>query len=315
MTFLSRTPQPLLYGALLLLGACSDDGLVFEEAGSSTVAFAVEGLAPLKGGLNYQAWVVKYDNYSYWGSPLGMFNINQSGQMVDPVADTVLSGAFSANLYPEEVYGVQVTVELSSEVVSQPSNSYLLGGTVYQGSASLTLDSWLGVGLNLSPMEGQYILKTPSDDDDGNELSGLWFVNARSGTEIAGLFLPEAPDGWDYEGWVVLGTDTLSTGKFYSPNISDTTDIYGGITGAPPFPGQDFLYNAPEGLSFPLDLSGASVFVTMEPWNEWDVEPGSPFSLRLMEAAIPSDAIPGTTYDLISLFDALPTGTATVIIP
>lgn len=315
MTLLGRNLRPLFLGTLLLLGSCADTGLEFEPAGSSTVILSVEGLAPLEGGLNYQGWVVKYVNGSYWGSALGMFNINESGQMVDPVADTILSGSFSANMYAEEVFGVQVTVELSSEVVSQPSNTYLLGGTIHEGTVSLSLDSWLGMGIDFSPMEGHYILMTPSDDDDGNELSGVWFVDASTGNDAPGLFLPEAPDGWNYEGWVVSGTDTLSTGKFFDPNVSDTTDIYGGLTGAPLYPGQDYLFNAPEGVSFPIDLTGGSVFITMEPWNEWDVAPGSPFFLRLMEAAIPSGVLSGTTYDLNSRFDLLPRGTATVILP
>lgn len=297
--------------AFLLLG-CNDTGLEFQPAGSSIVEIGFQGLPALEGGLNYQAWVIQFSNGSYWGAPLGIFNLDQNGNLVDPATDGPITGEFEANLYPAEVYGVQVSIELSDTVVKRPSGTFLLGGPVEGRTGKLSVGHWLGMAVNFEPMEGLYLLMTPSDEDPSNERSGLWFADNSTGGVLPGLFLPEAPDGWDYEGWVVSGTDTLSTGKFANPNIADTTDLHGGLTGSPPVPGQDFLYDPPQGISFPLDLGGGSVFITMEPWEGWDVAPERPFPFRLMSAQIPQDADDRIPYVLESLFSEFPRGAVTV---
>jgi hypothetical protein len=233
--------------------------------------------------------------------------------MVDPTTGEVLSGPFEAAVDAGDLYGVQVTVEPSTVLVSQPSSIYILGGLVVDGTAGLAQDSWLSLQIDLSEMSGRYFLATPSDDVPDNEMSGVWFADYAGGTPTRGLDIPQAPEGWDYEGWTILGEDTLSTGKFYYVAIADTLNPYGGITGNYDFPGQDFLMNAPEGLTFPMDLSGASLLVTMEPWEEYDVEPLSPFPFRLVEATIPADAAAHTTYAMTSLYSVLPKGTLTVV--
>jgi hypothetical protein len=278
--------------AALFAAACGDDHNVWNPRGSSLVSFTFQNLAPLGGGLSYQAWAVEVQNAAYWGSPIVIFNMNEAGEMVDPTTGEVLSGPFEAAVDAGDLYGVQVTVEPST---------------------GLAQDSWLSLQIDLSEMSGRYFLATPSDDVPDNEMSGVWFADYAGGTPTRGLDIPQAPEGWDYEGWAVFGDDTLSTGKFYYPAIADTLNPYGGITGNYDFPGQDFLQNAPEGLSFPTDLSGVPIFVTMEPWNEYDVEPSSPFPFRLLEATVPLDAAPHTSYSMTSLYGSLPRGTVTVM--
>ena len=297
---------------VLSLAGCNDTGLEFEPAGSSIIQLSFDGLEPLDGGLNYQAWVIRLNNGSYWGAPLGIFNMDGDGNLVDPSSGAPMSGDFPAKLYPAEVYGVQVSVELSDTTVSQPSSTLLLGGPVAGRTGNLSLAHWLGVAVDFEPMEGTFMLMTPSDGDSENERSGLWFGDNSTGEVLPGLFLPQAPQGWDYEGWVVSGSDTLSTGKFALPNAGDTTDLFGGLSDTPAVPGQDFLFNPPQGISFPLDLAGGSAFLTLEPWEEWDVAPERPFPIRLMEAQIPQDAAAKVTYVLESRFPEFPTGVVTV---
>ena len=303
---------PLLSLFVFLAAGCSGDDNIWEPRGSTPVTLSFQNLEPLQGGLNYQAWAVEYRNGSYWGSPMGIFNFNESGQMVDPASGKVLSGTLEASVNVRELYGVQVTIEMSNVMVNQPSSIYILGGTMVDGSADLGQDSWLSMEVEFSQSSGRYFLATPSDELDDNELSGVWFADYGSGDPFQGLLIPQAPTNWDYEGWVVLGEDTLSTGKFYFPAIADTTNLFGGITGNHPFPGQDFLYNAPEGLTFPTDLSGSTIFVTLEPYEQYDTEPLSPFPFKLLEATIPLDAVPHSNYDMTSHYDVRPRGTATV---
>ena len=123
--------------AVLFLTGCGGDDSIWEPRGSSLVTLSFENLKPLSGGLNYQGWVVENRPTGYWGSPLGMFNIDESGQLVDPSTGEVISGTFEAGLYAEDVFGVQVSVENSSTQVSQPSATFILGGTVVTGTADL----------------------------------------------------------------------------------------------------------------------------------------------------------------------------------
>lgn len=304
---------PALALAAFLVGACSDSSTNWEPRGSSMVTLSFQNLPPLDGGLNYQAWAVEFRNGAYWGSPMGIFNLDESGQIVDPATGAVLSGEFEASLNAEEVYGVQVTVEDSEVLVIQPSGTYILGGTMVNGLANLGQESWLSQATDFSSITGRYFLATPSNDLEDDELSGVWFADYNGGDPRQGLNLPQAPTGWDYEGWVIFGDDTVSTGKFYFPGIADTLNLYGGLTGNLPYPGQDFIKDPPAGLTFPTNLSGLPILVTMELADTFDVAPSSPFFFGLLEAQIPLDAEPDTNYDMTSLFDVFPRGTASVV--
>jgi hypothetical protein len=187
-----------------------------------------------------------------------------------------------------------------------------LGGDLEGGSAVFTTESWLAFDVSLSEAAGRFVLGTPTDSDPENETSGIWFLDPSSGSPLPGLNLPEAPVGWDYEGWVMVQGQPVSTGKFFAGDEKDSGDPYSGTEPAPTFPGEDFLAQAPNGLTFPADLSGTSVFVTMEPWDTWDTEAQSPFFLRILEAQIPAEPVSGTPYDMTPRTDLLPSGTATV---
>jgi len=83
----------------------------------------------------------------------------------------------------------------------------------------------------------------------------------------------------------------------------------------PPFPGEDFLLNAPSGLTFPTDLSGTTQVISIEP--DPDNNAG-PFLLKPLVATVPSPAMDHVTYMMNSnVANSFPTGTATrsAIIP
>ena len=109
-----------------------------------------------------------------------------------------------------------------------------------------------------------------------------------------------------------VGGKALSTGKFIFPELPDSAATYSGTGNAPPFPGEDFLANAPAGTTFPLDLTGASVYITVEPWMEYDVSPDAPFFLRVLEGEVPAGAESGIQYGLTSVVGQFPSGTASV---
>src|SRR5680860_45603 len=95
-----RFPSTLLlivFLPLLIQGCDSGKGITTTE-GSSTVTLSVNGLQPIAGGLNYQAWLVHGSGSNSYGYPLVLFNIDGDGRMVDPVTDTVLTGPYHADV-------------------------------------------------------------------------------------------------------------------------------------------------------------------------------------------------------------------------
>jgi hypothetical protein len=298
--------------AVLLLQGCGGGDKITDIEGSSTVSITVTGLEPITGGLNYQAWAVSQSGSNVYGFPLVIFNVNETGQMVDPVADTVLVGPYHADLDPNEVIGVAVSLEISDHLLEHSSYTFILSGEMVQGTATLSAEDFFALNRDFSNAAGRYILATPTDATPDNDFTGIWFVDPTSVPAEAGLVLPEAPNGWIYEGWVDLDGKAISTGKFLLPNEADSSSFYSDLGEVPLFPGEDFLFNPPQGFEFPLDLRGASVFITIEPWNQWDLYPEDPFFLRILEGQIPVDAAPSTPYSMNSLANQLPTGTATV---
>ena len=102
---------------------------------------------------------------------------------------------------------------------------------------------------------GKFILATPTTDDSGDELSGIWFLDLITGTPDVSLQLPDLPEGWIYEGWVVMNGMPVTTGKFTQVDAADELAPYSGNDNlGPPFPGEDFVMNAPSGI----DLSYGS---------------------------------------------------------
>jgi hypothetical protein len=301
-----------LAALLLVLLGCGSGDEATGPSGSSSITLTLNGLEPLSGGLNYQAWAVVGTEANPWGYPLVLFNIDEEGQMVDPVADTLVSGPFHAALEPSSIRGFGISLEVTEKLLSYSSSTFILGGELLQGVAELSTEPWPAFGLSLVTAGGEFILSTPTDSDPENELSGIWFLDPSASPATPGLNLPEAPIGWEYEAWVVLDDQPLSMGKFLDPAGPDSDNPYSGSSAAPPLPGEDFLTGAPAGITFPLDLSGRTVLVTLEPRGDWDVEPEVPFFLRILEGEVPAEGAPQTLYSLTSLTDQLPTGTATV---
>jgi hypothetical protein len=92
-----------------------------------------------------------------------------------------------------------------------------------------------------------------------------------------------------------MGSYILAT-----PTNGADTDERSGVwwldpTNGPPFPGEDYLINAPMGVTFPTDLAGATVVISIEP--EPDNSP-APFLLKPLVGNVPTTAIDHTSYDM-----------------
>ena len=151
---------------------------------------------------------------------------------------------------------------------------------------------------------------TQSDDDD---LSGLWFTEVtieNNDTTISGsINMPGYENGWTYEAFITTSGQKISLGKFVNPFWMDTANPYSGPerNEFTIYPGEDFINNAPSGLSFPLDLSNAVVSVTLTPVFT-DTAIVIPFETLLFEGTIPAGYNAGDNVVLDPVLTSLPTG-------
>ena len=77
----------------------------------------------------------------------------------------------------------------------------------------------------------------------------------------------------------------------------------------PPFPGEDFLVNAPSGLAFPTDLAGGVAVISIEPEPD---DSAAPFTLKPLAGGIDAAAVDHVTYAIPNTASAFPTGTAVI---
>jgi hypothetical protein len=88
----------------------------------------------------------------------------------------------------------------------------------------------------------------------------------------------------------------------------DDADPFSSTMPGPPFPGEDFLVNAPAGLTFPTDISGGTAVISIEPDPDNSADP---FLLKPLVGAIPNPAADHVTYMMNVNLGSFPTGTAT----
>ncbi len=252
-----------------------------------SMVISFDGLAPLGDAGVYEAWFVDAD-----GNPVsgGTFDTNAG-----PVEFELPDGIPDA---------VEVVVSIETDDDPAPSNTIVLSGAMNGNSADLTT----GGIADFSDASGQYILATPTDGDGPpeNERSGVWWTIL---PRQQSLFLPELGEGWEYEMWQTIDGIEVAGGKFTDTFASDDAALYSGPETAPPLVGEDYLLNAPEGLTFPVDLRGTTTFISVEP-----VPDPSPESSGIvpLSGIVPGDAEDHNPLSVENLSDALPTATITV---
>ncbi|AUC84047.1 hypothetical protein CW731_01505 [Polaribacter sp. ALD11] len=238
----------------------------------------------------------------------------------------VSTGTFTSITFPQ-TYTVGISdlqtatkfvlsIEPAIDSDPAPAATKILAGDFLENSASVNSDNIVvdanGAIKTLGASWGKYILATPTDDDNTNEASGIWFLDNSSSPTIAGLGLPTLTAGWKYEGWVVLGGTPVSTGTFTSAEEADnnaTTSPFKGTKGnGPGYPGEDYLMGSVAEIDFPTDLKGATVVISVEPSPDNSV---APFTLKPLAHMVPADAINHTVIDMEAGPIAILSGTVT----
>ena len=262
-----------------------------------TVDVSISGLEDLGSNYVYEGWLIVN------GTPVstGTFTVNGSGVMSQTSFNISDDAAANGTKFV-------LTIEPTNDPDPAPSDVHLVGGDFTSGSATLSVGDMAALGNDYSSSAGSFILATPTDGAGTNETSGVWFLDP-SGAPDPSLTLPTLPAGWEYEGWAVIDGVPVTTGKFTDVALADNSAPYSGASAAPPFPGEDFLMNAPTGLTFPTDLSDRTIVISIEPVPDNDA---APFLLKPLVGMAPASATTGTSYAMGQNLPSLPTGTASI---
>jgi len=280
--------------------SCDDD----EEDNTGSLTLDISGLGNLGDDYLYEGWVIVD------GAPVstGTFSVDDDGKLsaTSFEMDAVMLDAATTFV---------LSIEPIPDSDPAPSATKILGGDFSGASASATIMHGAAFGTGFSSVTGGYILATPTSTDDTDEESGVWFLDNSSGSPAMGLTnLPDLSGqaGWTYEGWAVIGGTPVSTGTFDTAEGADdnaTTSSFKGDDGdGPGFPGEDFIQNAPAGMTFPTDLKGATIVVSIEPVPDNST---APFSLKPLAGDVPA-ALENHTFQSMNNIasSTYPSGTA-----
>ena len=278
------------FSAAILLVSCNND----DDGGSSTrtISLDINGLEDLGSDFVYEGWIIVDD------SPVstGTFSVDGSGVLSQTSFEVDGNTLTSATAFV-------LSIEPALDPDPAPADTKILSGDFAGNTAAVNADI---VG-DFSGASGTFFLRTPTDEaagNNGNDENGIWFGTPGM-PPVANLNLPQLPDGWIYEGWVVVdGTGPLTTGTFSSFNTADNMAPYSGSNPGPPVPGEDFFENAPDGFVFPLDVRNRTVVISVEPVP--DNSP-APFLLKPLTGVAGMETAPAT-HDLIANPASLPTG-------
>lgn len=267
------------------------------QAQMTGIQVSFERLLELGEDYEYEGWIIVDD------APVstGRFDL-------DPAQDDYTFWVPSADAWGASAF--VLTIEPKDDDDAGPSHSHVLAGDIDdEGSAWLSVDHPAAIGTDFADMGGSYILATPTSGDVAEDYDqGIWFFNFVDSAPAASLWLPELPEGWQYEGWVVGPNGPVSTGRFSAAEGADSDGAgpAAGSDGHPPFPGQDFIDPAKV-------IAGGdyAAVITVEPQPD---DSAAPFkALRPLRDPSIDDVGGMVPQDLVNKSDENPTGMVTLV--
>lgn len=283
-----------------LIASCSSNDN--EETLTGNLTLNLEGLEELGSDFVYEGWLIVDGN-------------------------PVTTGTFTSVTFPQ-TFTVDIndlnaatkfvlSIEPAIDTDPAPAATKILAGDFSGKSANVNSDNIVvdasGTIKTLTESWGKYILATPTDTDNTNEASGVWFLdNSNAPPAVAGLGLPTLSAGWKYEGWVVLNGTPISTGTFTTPEGADdnaATSIFKGAdSNRPGYPGEDYVMGSAAGVNFPTDLKGATIVISVEPSSD---NSAAPFALKPLAHVVPTDAMNHSVISMGAGPKAVLSGTVT----
>jgi hypothetical protein len=286
---------------IIITSGCTDNittTIVTEPDG--TLSISLNNLPLLSDSTHFAVWVFGKDSVK-----LDNFKVSNSGDSYSKTYDVKLG-----HIQGAKYLAVTIEHDTSSLNDSISKGRRFLAGIFSANKVDLSVKTDIAFNNDFSAVAGKYTLFTPTDTVNTVLKSGIWFVkNVDAPPILPALVLPSLPAGWEYNAWISIDGKLLKTGGFRSVSAKDNDSSYCGPMPIPNFPGEDFLSNAPAGLTFPVDLSGKSVLLTIQP-TDWKLDRA--FNLEILKATIPTNATEYVAYDLEKNV-VLPSGSGTVI--
>lgn len=274
--------------SMLFIGCDNDD-----DAASSNADLVLNllGLETLGSDYVYEGWIIVDGN---------------------PVS----TGTFTSVSFPQtfQVDATQLanattfvlSIEPAIDPDPAPAATKILAGE-FSGSTANVSTALIG---DFSTASGAFFLRTPTDEmggNNGNDQNGVWFGTPGM-PPTPNFVLPTLPDGWTYEGWVIGDAGPLSTGTFNAFNSADNGAPFSEVINpGPPVPGEDFFLNAPAGETFPLDVRGRTVVISLEPVPD---DSAAPFAIKPLVGVSGNELAP-SVHDFNQNLGSLPSGTIT----
>jgi hypothetical protein len=274
--------KKLIFGFLFLslfAVSCNNDDSD-ENTTLSNFTLNLAGLEDLGATSVYEGWLIVD------GSPLstGVFTVDDTGVLSRTAFQVETAALATATKFV-------LSIEPSNDPDPAPSDQKLLAGDFEGNTATVSTGVAPAIG-DFSQSSGSFFLRTPTDENDGmnngNDQNGVWF-GLPGAPPTPDFMLPTLPDGWVYEGWVVTDNGPISTGVFSDFDTMDAFSGFSGMNPGPPLAGEDFFNNAPEGVSFPLDVRNRTVVISIEPVPDNDP---APFLLKPLIGTAGTDTAP-----------------------
>lgn len=263
---------------------------------TKTLSLNISNLEAIESNERYEGWVIVD------GAPVstGLFTVDQQGVLSETTFEIPSETLDAASAFV-------LSIEPFPDTDPAPSAIKILGGAFNSATAMVNVEHMAALGSSYNTASATYILATPTTTDMSDELSGVWFLDNSSGSPMQGLNLPTLPSTWVYEGWAVINGMPISTGRFTALDMQDDAANFSGMDATgPPYPGEDFVQNAPMGLNFPTDLTNATIVISIEP--EPDNSP-KPFAFKPL-VSMPSSATSHTAINMTNQVSTnFPSGT------
>ena len=267
------------------------------DSSSPSIKAQLIGLENLGASSVYEGWLI----VNGAAKSAGRFTVDDRGVMSQTSFKIDSADIAGASAYV-------LTIEPQNDSDPGPTKTHLLAGNfdAARTQAALSVAHTSALGNDFTSATGKFFLATPTTP--GTDDQGIWWVDASSGTPQAGLNLPTLPEGWVYEGWVVVDGQPTSTGRFTRVTGADSDGAgpaAGTAAAAPPFPGQDFVNPAKK-------LPGGMAVISIEP--QPDNSP-APFLLKpLLTNPMGSATGPSNGQTMLNQANKLnPTGIVTIV--
>ena len=305
----------LLLG-LFIYSGCSTESVQGPDARISKISMSIQGLNDPGDSVAYYAWLSWKDLLSDeldFIEPLGAVELSGENQYIKSVS--LPQG------YVQGAEYILISMETDTGKTS-PSAYTIIAANLYANAGTFRIGHKQVLDYNFESANATFFLDTPTEDPpSANPTRGIWFANYEvqiedildsTGTVIGqdttelilpGLEIATLPQGWEYQAYVISGSDSFLIGKFRAPDAPDGNKLYSGPNPGYAFPGEDFLTNDP---AMPLDLRGKSVVVKMTP--NYPGKGNMPYEVVVFQGTIPSDAQSRTNYSLENMTETWPTG-------